>query len=328
MASHSKAKQFRRRLKLYLLPLIDFVLTPLVYLAALTLKRVRQTGIEKLPYCKSLLLSVGVFPIQDHYYEPLFNSEHLQHPLSDNRPLPGIEWNTHAQLALLSELSYANELSDLPEDKQNQLTFYWNNGAFYPGDASYWYNIIRHKKPARIIEVGSGKSTLLAIKAIAANQADDPNYHCQHTCIEPYAAPWLEQTGVSVIRERVECADITIFKELQKNDILFIDSTHMIRPQGDVLFEYLELLPQINPGVIVHIHDIFSPRDYPEDWVTQKISFWNEQYLLEAFLSQNSQWEIIGALNFLFNQHKDEFLHACPVTHKGKEPHSFYIQKI
>ena len=327
MSSHSKAKQLRHRIRQRLLPLLDLILTPLVYLAAHVLKRVRKTGVHKLPLCKSSMLSVGVFPIQDHYYEPLFNDKYLRHPLSDNRELPGIDWHTQSQLELLSKLSYTNELSDLPEDKQDRMTFYWNNGAFPPGDAIYWYNIIRHKKPARIIEIGSGKSTLLAIKAITANKADDPAYQCQHICIEPYAAPWLEQTGVTVIRERVECTDVAVFKDLQENDILFIDSSHIIRPQGDVLFEYLELLPQLNTGVVVHIHDIFSPRDYPVDWVSNKVSFWNEQYLLEAFLSDNNQWRIIGALNFLFHQYQEEFQSVCSFTSREREPHSFYIEK-
>ena len=79
-------------------------------------------------------------------------------------------------------------------------------------------------------------------------------------------------------------------------DILFIGSSHVIRPQGDVLFEYLELLPTLKRGVIVHVHDIFSPRDYPQSWLLDEVRLWNEQYLLEAFLTDNEHWKSNGII--------------------------------
>lgn len=324
----AKMKQLRRAIRAQLLPLVDLIFSPFIFLAAILLKRVRRIGVHKLPISKNILLNVGVFPVQDHYYEPLFNHKDLIHPLSDDRLLPGIDWNTDHQLAQLNKLDYSGELNNIPLEKTDRLSFYLNNGAFGPGDAEYWYNIIRYKKPKRIIEIGSGKSTLLAIQALEKNKEEDPDYTCDHICIEPYAAPWLEETGIKVIRQKAEMVDISIYQSLQQGDILFIDSTHMIRPQGDVLFEYLTLLPQLNSGVLVHIHDIFSPRDYPEDWIIEKVVFWNEQYLLEAFLSQNPEWKITAALNFLFHRYKDEFLRVCPYAHKDKEPRSFYIEKI
>lgn len=99
-----------------------------------------------------------------------------------------------------------------------------------------------------------------------------------------------------MIRQGVEDVDKSLFSELGKDDILFIDSSHIIRPQGDVLFEYLELLPVLRAGVIVHVHDIFSPREYPKELVMDEVKFWNEQYLLEAFLTSNHEWRIVGAL--------------------------------
>jgi hypothetical protein len=140
--------------------------------------------------------------------------------------------------------------------------------------------------------------------------------------------PWLEEAGVSVIRKKVEEVESSFFSQLQENDILFIDSSHIIRPQGDVLFEYLELLPSLNKGVIVHVHDIFSPKNYPKQWLIDEVRFWNEQYLLEAFLSHNSSWNIIGALNLLHHNHYEEFKMAAPFLSPEREPGSFYIQKI
>ncbi len=103
----------------------------------------------------------------------------------------------------------------------------------------------------------------------------------------------------------------------------------MIRPQGDVLFEYFEILPILKPGVLIHIHDIFTPKDYLEEWI-QSVCFWNEQYVLEAFLSYNSEFKIIGALNFLKHHYPDELTEACPVLRQQlefREPGSFWLTR-
>jgi hypothetical protein len=101
----------------------------------------------------------------------------------------------------------------------------------------------------------------------------------------------------------------------------------MIRPQGDVLHEFLDILPQLNNGVIVHVHDIFTPSDYPHEWIVQSKRFWNEQYLLEAFLTNNSEWEVIGALNYLKHRHFAALQVCCPRLTAEREPGSFYLRK-
>jgi len=131
-----------------------------------------------------------------------------------------------------------------------------------------------------------------------------------------------------VVRQKVEELPTAFFSELAGNDILFIDSSHVIRPQGDVLFEFLELLPTLSKGVIVHVHDIFSPRNYPSQWLEGEVRFWNEQYLLEAFLSHNKTWKVIGALNFLHHNCYDQLKSVAPFLSPEREPGSFYIQKI
>ena len=199
--------------------------------------------------------------------------------------MPGIDWNVDGQLRFLERLTFADELAGFPKHKASDLEPYMYNQMFGPGDAEYWFQILRALKPKRVIEIGSGGSTLLAIKALDRNRAYNAAYRCDHVCIEPLEVAWLEKTGVRVIRQPAEEADPNLFCGLDAGDILFIDSSHMIRPQGDVLFEYLELLPTLRPGVIVHVHDIFSPRDYPRDWLADDVKFWNEQYLLEAFLT-------------------------------------------
>jgi predicted O-methyltransferase YrrM len=307
---------------------LDVIAVPAVYMAAQLLKFVRRCGLLRLPASRRVLLHVGVLPIRDHYYEPLFDGRNLLRPLNAVRSLPGIEWNIDGQLALLAQFQFNDELLKLPVENQGGHSYYFNNTAFGPGDGEYLYNMIRLKKPRRIVEVGSGFSTLMAIEAINANRVEDARYHCDHTCIEPYEMPWLEKTPVQVLRRRVETVDTSIFTGLEENDILFIDSSHVIRPQGDVLFEYLEILPTLRSGVIVHIHDIFSPRDYPASWLIQEIRLWNEQYLLESFLTHNCSWEIIGAVNHL---HRDHFLALsakCPRLKPDRNPGSFYIQRV
>jgi len=231
-------------------------------------------------------------------------------------------------MELLERFVYAHELENIPKEKSESLDFYMNNGSFLSGDAEYWYQIIRTIKPRRIFEIGSGNSTLMAIKAIEQNHADDQQYKCKHICIEPYEMPWLEACDVSVVREKVEDIDLSFFSELEENDILFIDSTHIIRPQGDVLFEYLELLPSLKHGVIVHIHDIFSPKNYLKTWLQDDVRFWNEQYLLEAFLTHNESWRVVGALNYLHHNHYQKLKTIAPHLSLEREPGSFYIQKI
>jgi Methyltransferase domain len=248
--------------------------------------------------------------------------------LDEERPLPGIDWRIKDQLAQLEELHYEDELPDLRAPRTHSLEFRLDNGSFESGDAEYLYQIVRAKKPRRIFEIGSGNSTLIVRRGIAATIEKDKDYSCKHLCIEPFEAPWLERSGAAVLRQRVEGVDRALFRELRENDLLFIDSSHVIRPQGDVLIEYLEILPLLNPGVIVHIHDIFSPRDYPREWVIDRLRLWNEQYLVEAFLSQNESWKVIGALNLLHHSHFDALKRVCPYLTPDREPGSLYIQKL
>ena len=307
--------------------LIDILLIPFVFSAAIILRIVKRVQIQYLPITKSILLKIGVFPITDHYYEPLFNDKHLRKPLSEDRNLPGIDFNVNNQLALLNELNFSGELSLTPEVYVSDTTYNFMNGAFEHGDGEFLYNMIRHRKPATIIEIGSGHSTKMAQLAIKKNKAENAEYSCKHICIEPYEMPWLEKLDVEVLRKRVEDIETSYFGQLGKNDILFIDSSHVIRPQGDVLYEYLEILPILNPGVVVHIHDIFSPKDYLHQWVVDEVRLWNEQYLLEAFLSLNKDWQIIGAVNYLFHNHTQLFKDKFPGITNNIEPGSFYIVK-
>lgn len=310
------------------MPLLDVLFAPFVLFSALLLKGIRATGIARARLSKKIFLAVGVFPIRDHYYEPQFDFRNVKRAFSEPRALPGIDWNTEQQLALLGEFRFGTELNDIPFHKPRSLEFYFDNGTFCTGDAEIWYQLVRARRPRRIFEIGSGNSTLMARRAIARNKLDDPTYDCKHLCVEPYEMPWLEQAGVTVLRKKVEDVELSLFAELTDGDVLFIDSSHVIRPEGDVLCEYLQILPTLNKGVIVHVHDIFSPRNYPERWLIGDVRFWNEQYLLEAFLSQNPSWKIICALNYLRYAHYDRLKAVCPFVTPECDPGSFYMQKV
>lgn len=306
----------------------DLLLAPAVALAADLLRAVRRAGIARMPLSRWILRRVGVFPILDHYYEPRFDYRDLRRPLSLERDLPGIDWDEAGQLAALETFDFAGELAALPDEDRGDDAFYYRNGNFGGGDAEYLYSLIRARAPGRLIEVGGGFSTLVAREAIVRNAATRPGYACSHLCIEPYEMPWLERLGgVSLLRSRVEEVDPAVFRELGRDDILFIDSLHVVRPQGDVLFLLLQVLPRLRPSVLVHVHDIFSPRDYPAAWLVDQVKFWNEQYLLEAFLSCNARFRVLGALNFLFHRHRERLLARCPALARtpGLEPGSFWM---
>ncbi len=311
-----------------LMLLVDGVFMLLAYPAAWVLLRIRRHGVEIMPRSRQALLHMGLFPLRNHYYEPQFDFRQLRRPLDAVRPLPGVDLNVEGQLAFLKGLAFAEETRAFPLREAGPLTYHYHNRMFGSGDGEFWYQVVRHFRPKRIFEIGSGMSTLMARNAIAANQADAPGYVCDHVCVEPYEMPWLESTGVRVVREKVEDLGVAFFQELGSGDILFIDSSHIIRPEGDVLFEYLELLPTLAPGVIVHIHDIFTPRNYLREWLEEKVLFWNEQYLLEAFLSQNHEWEVLATLHLLFKDHREALVAVCPTVGDSSKPCSFYMRRL
>jgi hypothetical protein len=302
--------------------------SPLTLLSTLWLKLV--VSVKSSRFSDIIFMKVGILPILDQYYQPLINPrKHLIRSLRENRSLPGIDLNIDMQLALINQFKYNDELVKFPLNKSEKLEFYYNNDSYMSGDAEYLYNVIRHFQPEKIIEIGSGYSTLIANQALGKNMEELPVRKVSHICIEPFEQQWLSNLNVELIREKVEDMDLDIFKSLNRNDILFIDSSHIIRPQGDVLFEYLEILPVLKEGVIVHIHDIFTPKDYLNKWIFEDHLLWNEQYLLEAFLTFNSDYKIIAALNYLSHEHSEIFCSKAPIfsEQSNREPGGFWIQK-
>ena len=285
----------------------------------------RKIGGHKLFLSKSILKKIGIFPLTSNYYEPSFNFDNLKKNLSEKRNLPGINFNIENQIKNLKQLDYKKELENL-NLKNNSPNFNFNidNNFFEAGDAEIYYQMIRYHKPKKIIEIGSGQSSLIAMEAINNNKQID-NFITELTCIEPFENKWLEKNDIRVIRKKVEEVDTDIFTGLNKNDILFIDSSHVIKPQGDIVKIFLEILPKLKSCVIIHIHDIFSPRDYLENWLKIENRFFNEQYLLEGILDNSSRYKIMLSLNLLKYDFYKELKNVCPYLNDRSEPSSFYM---
>ncbi len=312
--------------------LSDWLYSWLVRPAARVLLAVRARGFTHLPRTSNILADMGILPIRDHYYEPYVSVAGLRRRLDAPRDLPGLRMRERAQLELLRSFDYQDELALLPMDP-GHLCFGLRNRTFGPVDAGLLYGMIRRHRPGRILEVGCGMSTLLIRRALESG-----GIVCDHVCIEPFEQPWLEELPVRVIRERVERLNPTeLAASLGPGDLLFIDSSHVVKPQGDVLFLIQEVLPRLAKGVLVHVHDIFTPRDYPESWVLGARVLWMEQYLLEAWLCENPHWEIVLSANMLAEDHHEALAEALPIlrTHPrgilpGQPivfPNSFYIRR-
>ena len=317
-----------KKLVIISLKIIQYIFSPIILLVLLILKLMRLAGYENFKFLRQLFFLTGVLPISDHYYDP-FSRNKIKNYKNHKRNINFIDFNIDFQLDFIKNFSYQNELKEFPYNKTEDKLFYYNNPNFVAGDAEFYYSLIRMVKPKNIIEIGAGFSTLIAIEAIKMNKDEDANYDCNLICIEPYEFKWLKNEEVNFIEKIVENVEINLFQSLSHNDILFVDSSHIIKPEGDLLFIFMKILPVLNSGVYIHFHDIFLPADYPDFWVKDKILLWNEQYLLESFLSYNNDYKLICSLNHLKNDYWDSIKNYFPVLseHSETEPGSFWILK-
>jgi len=259
---------------------------------------------------------LGVSVTPSHFYFPVpslksFNGKDWRAA----RPCSGVDFRLDEQIALLK-----NQLMPLTRERtfgekngDGRRQFHFNNGFFERIDAEIAYAFVRQRKPKRIIEVGSGNSTLVLAAAMQANAADGRPGTL--TSIEPHPAQYLRDglPGLTKLMEMpVQKVPLSVFKELEAGDILFIDSSHVVSIDSDVLFECLRILPELAPGVLIHFHDIFTPLDYPEKFVKTNLCFWGEQYMLEAFLSFNSAFRVVWSSSAMQQYHPDVLREAFP----------------
>lgn len=298
-------------------------------------------GISKLP--KGLLIDIEFFElfqskgwhiVPNHFYDPIPDTSRLPDSLWD-RPsaMVGVEPNIAGQVAFLEAIAtrYLPEYRAISAAPPASPVEYSRACDFAGIDGAILYAMIRTLKPKRIIEIGSGHSTLLSLLALRRNREEDSAQAGQFTAIEPYPSPAVRAALAgegTLLEERVEALPLATFQSLAANDILFIDSSHSVKIGSDVLYEILEILPRLPQGVHVHIHDIFLPYHYPREWVKGRKIFWTEQYLLQAFLAFNREFEVLWSPGAM-TQHRPERLAAhFPDYDPDRQPAgSFWIRR-
>lgn len=254
----------------------------------------------------------------DHYYSPIADTRALSREPARSRvwprtapETPGIDWRADQQVALVRDHLARQGGFSIPDGPTGDPRDYHAASEMFSRlDAWMLQAILRHVRPRRIIEVGCGWSSL--VTARVNREYFDGSIH--FTCIEPYPPDFLGEgiEGISqLVVLPVEQVPVDAFLELSTGDVLFIDTSHTVKTGGDVVFLLQEVLPRLADGVVVHIHDIFLPWDYPQEWVMAGRA-WNEQYMVRAFLTFNSAFEILLGVGWMSHFQPDVLAAALP----------------
>jgi predicted O-methyltransferase YrrM len=254
-----------------------------------------------------------------HFYSPLTSAADARRSRGWH-DAPGVDVREDGQLAL------AGQLQPLLRQPPSGPRYDPANGVFGPADAAIFRAMLMHLRPARLLEVGSGYSTALAL-----DEADScPDLAgLEITCVEPFPERLLglltaaDADRVTLLRQPVQELDLAAYSQLGPQDILFIDSTHVVKAGSDVTWLFLHVLPKLAPGVIVHVHDVFWPFGYPDAWLQQRRD-WTEAYLLHAFLIGNAGWEILLFGSWLWQCHPE----LVPGHLAGQAPGSIWLRKL
>ena len=258
-----------------------------------------------------------------HYYSVIPDIDSVETNearIYGNETIPCIDLRPEAQLQLVKELQpYYDTIPYRFDDHEanDALPFrYKMKDAFYRNsDAIFLHGMMRHFAPKRIIEVGSGHSSAIML---------DTNEHfmngsVQLHFIEPFPEERLlpalrkeDRDGCIILKNFIQDVELERFDTLEANDILFVDSSHVSKIDSDVNHIFFNILPRLRPGVLIHFHDIFFPFELPKTWVTGRKWFWNENYLLRAFLMNNPDYEILLFNDFLHKKYNSWFLQNMP----------------
>lgn len=298
------------------------------------MKRFIKTLLHRLPYIRSLhkqLKNQGLYPA-GHYSSPIPSSEDILAYLKSREPmpfeLPDIKLNKDSQFQRLQDYQRFYDELPFPEKQSPNYRYYYDQTWFCYADAIFLYSFLRQTKPRRIVEVGSGFSSAIILDTLERFLPE----HTEVTFIQPYPDRLLgllkdhDKDKNRIIDTRVQEAPLEVFKSLGSGDLLFIDSSHVVKCGSDVSFLVFDILPQLPAGVFVHFHDVFYPFEYPPEWLTTG-RYWNEDYFLRAFLSYNSEWSIYffnTYIGFVFEAFVNENMPLCLKNPRG----SLYIQRI
>jgi hypothetical protein len=276
-----------------------------------------RTALAQLGYRKCFAhwesLGIHVTPVDE--YSPIPDVHRLDSSLwASRRDDPGLDMNDALQLRLLTHIfpQFQHEYADFPlHATSDPAAFYFHNGMFGGTDALVLYCMIRHFRPRTVVEVGAGFSTRVSGRAALVNGETSV------VAIEPHpddalrdGIPGLER----LVEAEVQDVDVNLFTDLDERDILFIDSSHVVRIGSDVNHLVLNILPVLKPGVIVHVHDVYLPFEFREDWVREELRFWNEQYLLQAFLSFNNAFEVVFANAYIARKYPEDMKRVFPTS--------------
>ncbi|WP_051450681.1 class I SAM-dependent methyltransferase [Actinospica robiniae] len=240
--------------------------------------------------------------------------------------LPGIDLNAQGQRILFKEL--AATFADVPTTAAEGWRYRPENNMYGLGDAAVYHGMLRRFPPSRIVEVGSGFSSAVALDTADRFLSDAD---LKFTFIEPYPDRLLALLGdrdrerCTLIRKPVQDAGTEVFEELEAGDLLFIDSSHVSKAGSDVNLLFFEILPRLADGVLVHVHDIVWPFEYPERWLRQRRG-WTEAYLLRAFLAFNSAFSIELFNAWLWHCEPELVREALPSA-AGQVPGGIWLRK-
>jgi len=289
--------------------------------------------VERDPIIKALIEQVrkqGAFPA-GHYYSPIPSREevfsYLRSRTTPIGNLPGINLNEKNQLELLHEyISFYRDLS-FPESQTHTHRYYYENAWFGYSDAIFLYCFLRKYAPKRIIEIGSGFSSAVMLDTIDYFLSQRPEI----TFIEPYPERLIsllrdsDKKTVRIIDKKIQEVSPDVLLALASGDLLFIDSSHVVKCGSDLQFLMFEILPLLQPGVFVHFHDVFYPFDYPSEWLLEG-RYWNENYFLRAFLSYNREWSIQFFVSYVHLMFGDVIKEKMPLCAKNPGG-SLYIRR-
>jgi hypothetical protein len=275
---------------------------------------------------RRLLARLGFQLVYASYDSPIPDLNAIEPRIFDEaRPMRGIEFDVDRQLEFLErELAEHCREFDPPlsADDADPHRFYLRNGTYESVDAELLYAFVRRFRPARVVELGSGYSTLIIREALQRDGANVPGILRTY---DPYRSDLL-QPDASVTPMRAQDIPDETFRALGAGDVLFVDTSHVIKVGGDVTRIVLEVLPLLESGVIVHFHDIFLPFPYSRRHL-QDAHFWSEQYLLQGFLIGNEAWEVLIGAQALARAHPQRMAVAIPSFSPGVSPGAFWMRR-
>jgi Methyltransferase domain len=279
------------------------------------------------------VLPKGGFDVVRHdYYSPVPDLAALPEEVWTRRaPLAGVALDTEAAMRFVeSELASRIAELDVPRtDPGGPGRFFMENQGFEAVDAELLYAMVRAMRPGRVLELGSGYTTLLINQACRENAA--AGIATRHEAFDPYPRPFIlgDELPPPTTLAAVSATDVPLdtFAALGERDILFVDTTHTVKLAGDVNFIVLEVLPILAPGVIVHFHDIFLPWEYPRVWFEAMHWYWAEQYLLQAFLAHNRDFEILVPAHAMARDLPERCAAVFPFFRDGVAPGSMWLRR-